>query len=84
MFFDFCHWGRRFGFTYYDEKFDEIWKSTENLDKIALEIISKMKSKDLFDYFKKYRNTICGRNPIIMTLSIIGFVVFFAIFRIYF
>ena len=68
---DFCHWGRRFGFTYYDEKFDEIWKSTENLDKIALEIISKMNSKELFDYFKKYRNTICGRNPITIVLSII-------------
>jgi AmmeMemoRadiSam system protein B len=68
---DFCHWGRRFGFTYYDESFGDIWKSTENLDRMALDIISKMNSKELAEYFKKYRNTICGRNPIIVVLSII-------------
>ena len=68
---DFCHWGRNFGFTYYDNKFDNIWESTQDLDKQALDIISEMNSAKLDQYFKKTRNTICGRNPITIVLSII-------------
>ncbi len=30
---DFCHWGNRFDYTYYDERQGEIWRSIENLDK---------------------------------------------------
>ena len=68
---DFCHWGQNFGFTYYDNKFDNIWESTQDLDKQALDIISEMNSAKLNQYFKKTRNTICGRNPITIVLSII-------------
>lgn len=68
---DFCHWGRRFGYTYYDEQYDEIWKSTEHLDKMALDIIASLDAKKLDDYFKKYKNTICGQNPISIVLCMI-------------
>ena len=68
---DFCHWGQNFGFTYYDNKFDNIWESTQDLDKQALDIISEMNSEKLAQYFQKTRNTICGRNPITIVLSII-------------
>ena len=68
---DFCHWGQKFGFTYYNEKYENIWESTEDLDKQALNIISEMNSAKLDQYFKKTRNTICGRNPITIVLSII-------------
>ena len=68
---DFCHWGQRFRFTYYDSKYDSIWKSTENLDRTALDIISRMDAKELDEYFKKYKNTICGRNPISIVLCLI-------------
>ena len=68
---DFCHWGQNFGFTYYDKKYDNIWESTQDLDKQALDIISEMNSAKLDQYFKKTRNTICGRNPITIVLSII-------------
>lgn len=30
---DFCHWGRRFRYTYVDESCDSIHKSIEKLDK---------------------------------------------------
>jgi AmmeMemoRadiSam system protein B len=68
---DFCHWGRNFGFTYYNKQYDNIWESTQDLDKQALDIISEMNSAKLDEYFKKTRNTICGRNPITIVLSII-------------
>lgn len=68
---DFCHWGQRFGFTYYNEDYDDIWESTQDLDKQALNIISEMNSSKLDQYFKKTKNTICGRNPITIVLSII-------------
>lgn len=30
---DFCHWGNRFRYDYYDKSAGPIWKSIENLDK---------------------------------------------------
>ena len=30
---DFCHWGQRFRFTYYDRSCGDIWKSIEKLDR---------------------------------------------------
>lgn len=30
---DFCHWGSRFRYTYYDKSAGAIWKSIEKLDK---------------------------------------------------
>ena len=68
---DFCHWGRNFGYTLYDKKFDNIWESIQDLDKQALDIIEEMNSEKLEKYFKKTKNTICGRNPISISLSII-------------
>ena len=68
---DFCHWGKNFGFTYYDKKFTNIWESIENLDKQAVNIISEINSEKLDEYFKRTKNTICGRNPIMISVSII-------------
>ena len=42
---DFCHWGKNFGFTYYDKQFQNIWESIQDLDKQALDIISEIISK---------------------------------------
>ena len=68
---DFCHWGRRFGYTYFDKSYETPSESIEALDKAALEIIGRMNSEQFDDYFKKTRNTICGRNPISSVLTII-------------
>ena len=68
---DFCHWGRNFGYTYYDKNFNNIWESIQDLDKQALDIIKEINSEKLEKYFKKTKNTICGRNPISIILSIV-------------
>ena len=68
---DFCHWGQNFGFTYYNKNFGTIWESTQDLDKQALDIIGEMNSAKLDQYFKQTRNTICGRNPITVVLTMI-------------
>ncbi|KAL7060335.1 hypothetical protein AAHC03_09571 [Spirometra sp. Aus1] len=61
---DFCHWGSRFRYTYYDEKHGEIWKSIKNLDKMGMDSIETMSPQAFDAYMKKYRNTICGCHPI--------------------
>ena len=67
---DFCHWGRNFRYTFYDKKFENIWESIQDLDKQALDIIEEINSKKLEDYFVRTKNTICGRNPISIIISI--------------
>ena len=68
---DFCHWGKDFRYTYYNNKFKTVWESTQDLDNQALSIIGEMDSKKFDNYIKKTKNTICGRNPITIILSII-------------
>ena len=53
------------------KKFKNIWESTEDLDRQALDIIAEMDSKKFDAYIKKTKNTICGSNPITIVLSII-------------
>ena len=68
---DFCHWGNKFDFTYYNKKFKTVNESTEDLDRQALNIIGEKNSKKFDDYMKKTGNTICGSNPITIILSLI-------------
>jgi len=61
---DFCHWGERFSYTYYDKSCGEIWQSIESLDKLK-------SATEFKNYLQEYDNTICGRNPISVLLAII-------------
>ncbi|MBW0504188.1 hypothetical protein O181_043903 [Austropuccinia psidii MF-1] len=80
---DFCHWGTRFSYTYYvDPRSGDhpirlnsssspqypIYKSIENLDRLAMEAISLSDPKEAHQtfttYLKQTKNTICGRHPI--------------------
>ena len=65
---DFCHWGPNFDYVYYNKKFKNIWESTEDLDRQALDIIAQMDSKKFDMYMTKTKNTICGSNPITIIL----------------
>lgn len=67
---DFCHWGKRFEYTYYDESKGKISQSIESLDKKGMEMISSLKSKNFKDYLNQYKNTICGRNPILLLMNV--------------
>ncbi|KAK9874389.1 hypothetical protein WA026_002736 [Henosepilachna vigintioctopunctata] len=61
---DFCHWGHRFRYTYYDRSFGNIHQSIEGLDRMGMDIIENLNPTEFTNYLKKYGNTICGRHPI--------------------
>jgi hypothetical protein len=66
---DFCHWGKRFGYTYHDPNV-KIHQSIEALDRKGMDIIESLDPQAFTDYIKKYKNTICGRFPIIVLLYV--------------
>jgi AmmeMemoRadiSam system protein B len=68
---DFCHWGDRFSYTYYDEKCGEIWQSIEALDRMGMDVIEKKNPNEFKSYLKQYDNTICGNHPISILLNIL-------------
>ncbi|KAM6179762.1 LOW QUALITY PROTEIN: protein MEMO1 [Erethizon dorsatum] len=68
---DFCHWGQRFRYSYYDESQGEIYRSIEHLDKMGMSIIEQLDPVSFSNYLKKYHNTICGRHPIGVLLNAI-------------
>jgi AmmeMemoRadiSam system protein B len=66
---DFCHWGKRFAYTFYDPNWGPIYKSIEKLDRTGMEAIASLEVETYYAYQKKYKNTICGRNPILILLG---------------
>ncbi|KAJ0989513.1 hypothetical protein J5N97_007869 [Dioscorea zingiberensis] len=68
---DFCHWGFRFSYTYYDKKHGAIHKSIEALDRMGMDIIETGDADAFKKYLKEYDNTICGRHPISVFLHML-------------
>mmetsp|Transcript_46 Transcript_46/g.109 ORF Transcript_46/g.109 Transcript_46/m.109 type:complete len:299 (-) Transcript_46:218-1114(-) len=68
---DFCHWGQRFSYTFYNKKCGPIHKSIEVLDKTGMEIIERKDIAGFTDYLQEYGNTICGRHPIGVLLNVL-------------
>ncbi|XP_010928278.1 uncharacterized protein [Elaeis guineensis] len=68
---DFCHWGSRFNYTYYDKKQGPIYKSIEALDHMGMEIIETGDPDAFKRYLQEYDNTICGRHPISVFLHML-------------
>lgn len=81
---DFCHWGDRFSYRYYKApgcpamarastssivSGCPIWKSIEDMDHRAMEIIETGSHKDFMEYLASTKNTICGRHPIGVILA---------------
>jgi len=69
---DFCHWGKRFDYTYYDQTDGPIHKSIEALDRRGMEAIESQDPEKFYTYQKKFENTICGRHPIGVFLQMIS------------
>ena len=67
---DFCHWGKRFNYTYYDVDAGPIHKSIELLDREGMKIIESQHIEEWYSYLKSYKNTICGRHPIGVFLNV--------------
>nr|ACL54325.1 unknown [Zea mays] len=68
---DFCHWGSRFSYTYYEKKHGAIHKSIEALDRMGMEIIETGDPVAFKEYLQEYENTICGRHPISVFLHML-------------
>ncbi|EFA78335.1 hypothetical protein PPL_08986 [Heterostelium album PN500] len=65
---DFCHWGKRFGYTHYNQSAGPIHKSIEELDRTGMSMIETGDPLQFSTYLKETKNTICGRNPIAVML----------------
>ena len=61
---DFCHWGTRFSYTFYESTHGEIHDSIRWLDHEGMRIIEEKDPAAFTAYLKKTGNTICGRHPI--------------------
>lgn len=68
---DFCHWGARFGFTFHDEAHGSISQSIEWLDREGMKLIEQADPQRFSQYIEQYSNTICGRHPIGVFLSML-------------
>eukprot|EP01012_Entosiphon_sulcatum_P016474 TRINITY_DN21402_c0_g1_i1.p1 TRINITY_DN21402_c0_g1~~TRINITY_DN21402_c0_g1_i1.p1 ORF type:complete len:322 (+),score=39.68 TRINITY_DN21402_c0_g1_i1:31-966(+) len=66
---DFCHWGARFRFTYYNPDHGAIHDSVAALDKEGMAIIESQDFDRWQAYLERFRNTICGRHAIGILLS---------------
>jgi len=68
---DFCHWGSRFRYSYYDKNYKYIYESIEALDRMGMDCIEGLVAEDFQKYLQNYKNTICGRKPISILLATI-------------
>jgi len=66
---DFCHWGERFRYTYYNPAHGEIHESIAQLDKKGMDIIETQNPDTFLQYQQQFQNTICGRHPIAVLLN---------------
>lgn len=68
---DFCHWGRRFSYTYRISD-GPIYQSIEKLDHQAMNAIESLNFNSFAEYLDDTQNTICGRYPILLLLETLG------------
>ena len=73
---DFCHWGRRFGYTYVNKEWmsggdggAQIADSIRALDLLAAEKIAAGDTVGYAEYTDTYKNTICGKIAILIVLA---------------
>lgn len=69
---DFCHWGERFDYQYYNKQDGAIWQSIEALDKKGAALIESQNPVAFNKYLEDTQNTICGRHPIGILLQVIA------------
>ncbi|XP_067943762.1 protein MEMO1-like [Watersipora subatra] len=68
---DFCHWGKRFSYSDYEESNGTIAEHIEKLDRMGMELIERLDTLGFHNYLRDHRNTICGRHPISVLLNMI-------------
>ncbi|KAK9802508.1 hypothetical protein SCARD494_00441 [Seiridium cardinale] len=65
---DFCHWGRRFGYSPY-KKGAPIHEYIKDIDHQAIHAIEGGKHDDFVENLAETGNTVCGRHPIGVTMA---------------
>lgn len=68
---DFCHWGSRFEYQYYNKEDGLPWQSIEKLDGMGMNHIQEHDPAAFDKYIKETKNTICGRHPIGIYLNLL-------------
>lgn len=68
---DFCHWGNRFRYQYYNKDDGEIFESVKKLDIEGMKHISAINCSGFKKYLSTTENTICGRDPISVMMEAI-------------
>lgn len=68
---DFCHWGSRFSYMYWEREDGEIHESVEKLDRRAMATIEAADPAAFSNYLLETKNTICGRHPIGVFLNLL-------------
>lgn len=69
---DFCHWGRRFRYTYLLPNNNVIHETIEQLDRMGMSVIERLDGGEFAQYLREHRNTICGRHAIGVLLEAVG------------
>ncbi|KAJ2541498.1 hypothetical protein GGF49_003614 [Coemansia sp. RSA 1853] len=85
---DFCHWGSRFGYTFYQSTDDSqpchlsardgrpngvpIWESIQRLDSAGMDVITQVDHAMFRQYLDDTSNTICGNHPIGVLLAAVN------------
>jgi len=69
---DFCHWGKRFNYQYYNKEDGDIYQSIEKLDTRGMSLIEEHSASGFTKYLEETENTICGRHPIGVLLNVIN------------
>jgi len=68
---DFCHWGKRFSYVYVNLHKGDICDSIEWLDRLGMQTIEDLDSENFRKYRDQYKNTICGRCPVLLLMHTI-------------
>ncbi|CEL95633.1 unnamed protein product [Vitrella brassicaformis CCMP3155] len=70
---DFCHWGKRFRYTYLkpESQGKHINDAISDLDRQGIALIEQHKAEAFALYLKIQGNTICGRHPICILLRML-------------
>jgi AmmeMemoRadiSam system protein B len=71
---DFCHWGKRFRYTYYDKSQGHIYQSIEALDRKGMDAVESLNPLGFSKYLQEFSNTICGRHPIAVLLHAVFYI----------
>ena len=71
---DFCHWGSRFQYMedYRESTEEQLWQGIQRLDLKGVSHIENQDLKGFQTYLDKTGNTVCGKNPLKILLSLLG------------